>query len=392
MVKRAQATTVSPTNETNPVNDVQLNQKRAKNEAKEPLFHISRRKSMVWWKAWIIRGIAIVLAMITCAVLIVLLTGFNPIEVYKYMFEGNFRTERKVWTMLMDLAMLLSISLAVTPAFKMRFWNLGAQGQVLVGALAAVACTHYFGPKFSTPVLLFLMLAASIVAGMLWAFIPAFFKAHWNTNETLFTLMMNYIAIQLITFTIASWVKTGSGTLWPSQYGRLPKVFDQQYFIPVAVALVLTIVVYIYLKYTKHGYEIAVVGGSENTARYVGINVKQVIIRTLLFSGALCGLAGFLLVSGKDFTVSKTTEHGMGFTAIMVSWLAKFNPIFMMFTSFLIVFLQHGASEIATATNHKVDENLSDVLTGIILFFIIGCEFFIQYKINRCGKSEEAKK
>ncbi len=363
-----------------------------KKPVKEPLFHISRRKTIVWWKAWLIRGAAILLSLIVCAVLIIVLTGFDPLEVSKNMVKGNFGSKRKIWTMLMDLSMLLAISLAVTPAFKMKFWNLGAQGQVLVGALAAVACTHYLGQKLTTPAMLALMLVSAVLAGMLWAFIPAFFKAHWNTNESLFTLMMNYIAIQLITFFTAVWAKSGSGTLDTSRFGHLPYVMNQKYFIPVVVALVMTIFLFIYLKYTKHGYEIAVVGGSENTARYIGINVKKVIIRTLLLSGALCGIVGFLLVSGKDYTVSKTTEHGMGFTAIMVSWLAKFNPVFMVLASFLITFLQHGASEIATKSNQRVDENLSDVLTGIILFFIIGCEFFIQYKINRCNKGEEAKK
>ena len=137
---------------------------------------------------------------------------------------------------------------------------------------------------------------------------------------------------------------------------------------------------YIYLKYSKHGYEIAVVGGSENTARYIGINVKKVIIRTMAISGAICGLTGLLLVGGTSHSIASTTADGRGFTAIMVSWLAKFNPLIMILTSFLLVFLDRGADEVST--KFGLNNSFSDILTGIILFFIIGCEFFIQYKIN----------
>ena len=137
---------------------------------------------------------------------------------------------------------------------------------------------------------------------------------------------------------------------------------------------------YVYLNYSKHGYEIAVVGESERTARYVGIKVEKVIIRTMLLSGAVCGIAGLLLVGGTDHTITTTIADGRGFTAVMVSWLAKFNPIFMIFTSFLLVFLDRGASEISTVFG--LNQSFADILTGIILFFIIGCEFFISYKIS----------
>ena len=137
---------------------------------------------------------------------------------------------------------------------------------------------------------------------------------------------------------------------------------------------------YIYLKKTKHGYEISVVGESENTARYVGINVKKVIIRTMAFSGAICGLIGFLLVGATSHSIDADLVSGRGFTAIMVSWLAKFNPLIMVLTTFLLVFLDLGAGEMSSTLG--LNESYGDILTGIILFFIIGCEFFIQYKIN----------
>lgn len=364
----------------------------AEKKVHEPLFHITKRASMVWWKSWLIRAAAIVASLIVSALVIVVLTKYNPIQVYAEMFEGSFGSKRKIFVLLQNLAMLLCISLAVTPAFKMRFWNLGAEGQVLIGGLASAACMFYVKDALPNAVLLIIMLVASVLAGIIWGLIPAVCKAKWNTNESLFTLMMNYVAIQLVCFFIMVWVPNGSSVMGVinqnSMSGWLPDLFGQKYLFNILIVALLTIVMYIYLKYSKQGYEISVVGESENTARYVGINVKKVIIRTMILSGGICGLAGFLLVAGTNHTVSKDLAGGMGFTAIMVSWLAKFNPILMVVTSFLIVFLQKGASEIATT--FRLNESISDILTGIILFFIIGCEFFIQYKIN-FRKSKEAK-
>lgn len=359
----------------------------------EPRFQVAKRGGMIWYKSWGIRALAIVLALIMCALVIVLLTGYDPIKVYASMIKGNFGSSRKVWNMLQQLAMLLCISLAVTPAFKMRFWNIGAEGQTLIGGLAAAACMIYFGNSMPPVVLFPLMAAACIIAGMAWGIIPAFFKANFNTNETLFTLMMNYVAMQLVSFCIVFWENPkDSNTVGvinrATEGGWMPTLFGQKYLLNIIIVAVITVAMYIYLKYSKHGYEISVVGESENTARYIGINVRKVIMRTMALSGGLCGIAGMLLVSGTDHTINTGVVSGMGFTAIMVSWLAKFNPIVMTLTSFLIVFLERGAGEIATA--FQLNESVSDILTGIILFFIIGSEFFVQYKVTfRKHKKEE---
>ena len=358
---------------------------KLKSRSHEPLVHITKRTSMVWWKSWIIRACAIVAALIVCALVIVLLTGINPIEVYGAMIKGTFKTSRTIWITVQNVAMLLCISLAVTPAFKMRYWNLGAEGQVLIGGLAAAACLVNLSGKLSTPLIILISFISSMVCGMIWAIIPAVFKAKWGTNETLFTLMMNYVAIQLVSYFIVLWENPkGSAKVGiinqATQEGWIPTIFGQKYLFNILVVALVTVMMFIYLKYSKHGYEISVVGQSENTARYIGINVKKVIIRTVAVSGALCGLAGLLLVSGTNHTISTDTAGGQGFTAIIVSWLAKFNPLVMMLTSFLIIFLQRGAGEIATT--FRLSESVSDILTGIILFFIIGCEFFITYELH----------
>lgn len=342
-------------------------------------FHIVKREPMAWYFNVLVRAAAIIASLIVSAVVIMMLTKKNPIEIYSSMISGAFGSSLRIWSLMQNVAILLCISLAVTPAFKMKFWNCGAEGQVLVGGLATVAVMMFLGDSLPYPALLLVMVIASVLASIIWAVLPALFKAQWNTNETLFTLMMNYVAIQLVAFFLKYFVKSGSGILTPMPEHGLPVLFGQSYLLNIIIVAVLTVITYIYLKKTKHGYEISVVGESENTAKYIGINVKKVVVRTLIVSGALCGIAGLLLVGGTNHTISTTTVDGRGFTAIMVSWLAKFNPVYMIFTSFLIVFLQKGAGQVST--DFRLPSAISDIVTGIILFFIIGCEFFLQYKL-----------
>ena len=360
---------------------------------KQSLFHISKRDALPWYQRVLIRGGAILLALIVCALVTMLLTGENPISIYGTIFYGAFGTARKSWVTFQNLAVLLGISLAVTPAFKMRFWNIGAEGQVLIGCLATAACMICLGDKLPNGVLILVMLAAALAAGALWGFLPSFFKAKWNTNETLFTLMMNYIATQLAAFFIIIWeVPKGAGKIGiinqNSEAGWLPVIGGKQYLLTILVVAIMTILMYIYLTYSKHGYEIAVVGESQRTASYAGIKVERVIIRTMVLSGAFCGLMGLLLTAGTDHTLTTTIVGGRGFTAVMVSWLAKFNPIVMVFTSLLLVVLSRGASEISSV--FSLNHSFADILTGIILFFIIGSEFFLTYKVSLRTSKKEA--
>ena len=347
---------------------------------KQSLFHIAKRDALPWYKSFAIRGCAIVLALIVCAVVTMLMTGENPVSIYATIFKGAFGSARKTWVTFQNLAVLLGISLAVTPAFKMRFWNIGAEGQVLIGCLATAACMICLGDKLPNAVLILVSLIAALAAGGLWGFLPAFFKAKWNTNETLFTLMMNYIATQLAAFFIIVWeVPKGAGKIGiinqNTEAGWLPVVGGQKYLLVILVVAILTVFMYIYLNYSKHGY--------------AGIKVERVIIRTMVLSGAVCGLMGLLLTAGTDHTLTTTIVGGRGFTAVMVSWMAKFNPIIMVFTSLLLVVLGRGASEISSTFG--LNQSFSDILTGIILFFIIGSEFFITYQVSlRKGGKKEA--
>ena len=365
--------------------------------------HISKRDTISLSKAWSIRAIAILLALIVDGIIIYAIVKMNPLKVYVSLASGAFGTSKRMWFTIRDCMILTCIAIGLAPAFKMRFWNVGAEGQMLVGGIATAFWMINFAGKMNIVMLFLCMAISAIVAGGIWGLIPGFFKAKWNTNETLFTLMMNYIAIQLTSFAVSKWENPpGSNSIGTiNSKGAVKYVgwignmfsdgYNKDFMWTVIIVLVLAALVYLYLKYTKHGYEIAVVGDSENTARYAGIRVPRIYVRTMALSGALCGIAGVLLVSGTDHTITTTIAGGQGFTAVMVSWLAKFNPLGMILTSFLLVFLDRGAGEISTAFG--LNQSFADILSGIIIFFIIGCEFFITYRLSfrKSAKKEAAE-
>lgn len=359
---------------------------------KEPLLRIKKRDAVPIWMAWAIRLASLLLALVVCGFVIYAIVKLNPLKVYAAMWAGAFSTSRRAWVTVRDTMMMLCIGVGLAPAFKMRFWNIGAEGQILVGGIATAACMIYLGGTLPTWLMLLVMAAASVVAGAVWGFLPSIFKARWGTNETLFTLMMNYIGIQLTSYFVSLWENPyGSNSVGiinqKSKAGWFPAILGQQYLLNVVLVLVLTVGIYLYLRYSKHGFEIAVVGESANTARYSGINVKKVIVRTMALSGAVCGLAGFVAVAGASHTISTSTAGGRGFTAIIVAWLSKFNTLIMVLVSLLLVFLEKGAMEIASRYN--LSDYASQMITGIILFFILGSEFFINYQVVRRGSGHK---
>ena len=351
---------------------------------KGSLFHISKRDTLPLPKALLIRGGILVLALVFCGLITTLLTGQDPIAVYRTILKGAFGSSRRIGVTFRNVAVLLGISLAVTPAFKMRFWNIGAEGQTLIGCLATTTCMILLDGKVPHALLIVISLAAALLAGAVWGFLPAFFKAKWNTNETLFTLMMNYIAMQLASYFIIVWeVPKGAGKIGiinqDTRAGWLPEV-GNSYLLPILIVGIMTVLMYVYLQYSKHGYEIAVVGESQRTASYAGIKVDRVIIRTMVLSGALCAMMGFIMTAGIDHTLTTTIVNSRGFTAVMVSWMSKFNPFIMIASSLLLVTMDRGASEVASTLS--LNHSFADILTGIILFFIIATEFFITYKVT----------
>ena len=366
----------------------------AKNSAiktvREPLFHVVKRDDLPWWKAWTIRVVTIIVSFILVGLLCSVVTE-KPIDksyeimfsgVFGRLFEGHFTM---LWKYLQEIAILLALALALTPAFKMKFWNCGAEGQALMGGLASIICMIELGNKLPYPILILVIALTSIFAGALWGVIPAIFKAVFNTNETLFTLMMNYIATQIIAYYV--YIKGGgSNVINPVKTGNFPSVGGNDYFVNIVIVTIITIVMYIYLKYSKQGYEISVVGESQNTARYIGINVKKVIIRTMIISGALCGITGMLLVAGKDHSININSVGGQGFTAILISWLGQFNPFIMVIMTAIVVYLRLGVAKVADTA--LLNSSFSEIMVGVVILMLVGCEFFIHYSIKFKHKKE----
>lgn len=357
---------------------------------KEPLFHIVKRDDMTQLQAWLVRGCTILIAFLLVGIFSMIITNKSFGETYEIMFSGVFGKllEGKttmLWKYLQEIAILLSLALALTPAFKMKFWNCGAEGQALMGGLASIFCMIQFGDKLPYGTLIVVIAITSILAGAVWGVIPAIFKALFNTNETLFTLMMNYIATQIIAYYV--YIEGGgSNVINPVPYGNFPKVGNNNYFVNIVIVTVITIFMYIYLKYSKQGYEISVVGESQNTARYVGINVKKVIVRTMLISGGLCGVTGMLLVAGKDHSINTNLVGGQGFTAILMSWLGQFNPFIMVIMTGIVIFLRLGVAKVADTS--LLNSSFSEIIVGLVILMLVSCEFFIQYSIKFRSKKE----
>ena len=356
-------------------------------EVKTPLIRLAKRDAMPAWQVWCIRGSSFIAAILLGA-LIFLVLGNNPISAYGTILSGSLGKSTAIRQTVKIAIPLLGTALAIAPCFKMRFWNIGAEGQITAGAVAASYFALFWADRLPGPALILVMAATGAVAGGIWALVPAFFKAKWGTNETLFTLMMNYIIIGVV-----RWLQGGP---WEGRPGsQIIPQFDSKAVLPKVlgvhcgwiIVLVLTVVMFIYMKYTKQGYEIAVIGESENTARYAGMNVGAIIMRTMFLSGAISGLVGFIVASGANNTLYDGVAAGVGFTAITVAWLAQLNPFAMIGISALLAVLEKGADTLQTRMN--VPASISDIITGIFLFCMLGCEFFINYRLILRGGHKE---
>lgn len=359
-------------------------------EQKTPLIRLAKRDGMDKKLVWTIRAASFVAAILLGAVIFLVL-GSNPFAAYGTIVSGSLGKASAIRQTVKIAIPLLGTALAIAPCFKMRFWNIGAEGQITAGAIGASYFALFWYDKLPAPVLIPVMAVAGALFGGIWALIPAFFKAKWGTNETLFTLMMNYIIIGIV-----KWLQGGP---WEGRPGSqvIPQ-FDEAAILPKVlgvhcgwiIVLVLTVVMFIYMKYTKQGYEITVIGESENTARYAGMNVGRIVMRTMFISGAISGLVGFIVASGANNTLYDGVAAGVGFTAITVAWLAQLNPFAMVGISALLAVLEKGADTLHTRM--AIPASISDIITGIFLFCMLGCEFFINYKLIFRGHKEVAGK
>lgn len=347
---------------------------------KLPAFHVVKRKSISSTKRAALSALAFVLAILLGGIFIALI-GQNPAEVYSTIISGAFRSKMATVATIKIAIPLLITALGVSLAFKMKFWNIGAEGQIIMGGIFAsyFALFHADLPHF--PLMLIMFAAGALGGGILGA-IPAYFKCKYDTNETLFTLMLNYIALNIIVFLTQGPWKDPKSTGFQkiatfTENARLAEVGGVH--VGWIIALVLCVVVFVYLNYTKNGYEISVIGDSKNTAKYAGMNVNKIVIRTMFLSGAVCGISGVIQVSGVAFTLAESVAGGVGFTAIIVAWLSRLNPFVCIVISMLLAILEKGSSVMQSTMGLSTE--VANVLEGIILFVILAVDFFGDYKI-----------
>ncbi len=356
---------------------------------RESRIRVSKRDTIPFAKALLIRVLAVIGAMLVSGLMVAAI-GYSPLAVFKQIFLGSLGTNKALIITIERTIPLLISALAIILAFKMRFWNIGANGQIAMGAVGAAYFAYHFADKIPHTPLIIVMFVAGAVMGGVWGVIPALAKAKWGTNETLFTLMMNYVSVYIIQFLRRGpWedpkMKSFGQTPMFDKAARLADVLGVYSGWIIAVLLVL--LAYFYLYYSKQGYEIAVVGESNNTARYAGMNVKLVFIRTMLISGALAGIAGMLKIAGADYKLNESVAGSIGFTAITIAWLSKLNPLTSLVVAFLFSALEKGCESVSSASDLRVGGlNIPSasamVIMGIILFFVLGCEFFINYQLH----------
>lgn len=370
--------------------DTTLVRKKAKPHH-NPFIRVAKRDNLTIWQKIVLYVVALFAAMVVGGIFVAF-TGVNPFEYYKTVITGCFNNTINIKAFINIIMPLIITSLGISFAFKMKFWNIGGNGQFIVGAISATTVALFLQNSLPQWLTLVLMFIAGAVGGGLFGLIPAALKVKFGTNETLLTLMLNYIAYYVLTYlknTMFFRRLSDTGALLRPDFKILPdnahmftlELAGIKFDLTLIIALVLIVITFIYFKFTKQGYEISVVGDSRNTASYAGMNVNRIVLRTMFISAAVIGVAGMLQVCGSatSHTLSEGIASDVGFTGIIVAWLAKLNSFGILATSALLGVLQKGCA-VAQSTYH-ISSAAASILEGFILFTILAADFFIRYKV-----------
>lgn len=335
-----------------------------------------------------IRISAIILALVISGIFIGALSH-NPVQVFQAMVKGAFGSPNRIKQTVTIAIPLLITALGIAVAFKMQFWNIGAEGQIFMGAFGAALIALKF-PEVSKPIMLMMMVVSGMTFGGLLALISGLLKVYFNTNETIVTLMLNYIALKFITYLQYDAWKDPRAMGFP----KIKNFPDNAIFPSVMgvnigwiFAIILVIGFYIFMKKSKMGYEISVLGESENTAKYAGINIKKTILKAVFISGAVCGLTGVIQSSAVSNTLSVEVTGGYGYTAIIIAWLSNLNSPITLLVSVLFAGLLEGGAYIQTAFG--IPNAAASVIQALILFFVLGSEFFVKFKLVKSKKLDK---
>ena len=375
--------------------------KEKKAKSRRKLFRITKRDDLSTAKSVLFYIGAILFAIVAGGILVACM-GTNPFSYYKTVLVGCFNNTIYFRGFISIVIPLLITSLGIAYAFKMKFWNIGANGQFIIGAIFAATVGLGLGDSIPQWACLLLMFIAGAVGGGIFGLIPAALKVKFGTNETLLTLMLNYIAFYILSYlknVIFFRKLSATGELLRPDFKVLPQnawMYQFDFFgvkvdVSLIIAIVLVIFSFVYFRYTKRGYEISVVGDSRNTARYAGMNVNKIIVRTMFLSSAIVGIAGMLHVSGSatGHMLSEGITSDVGWTGIIVAWLAKLNPFGILIGSVLMGILEKGAAVAESTFN--ISSSTSEILEGVILFAILAADFFIRYKIVWNGKKAKGE-
>ena len=310
--------------------------------------------------------------------------GVSPIGAYIIIWRSAFGSVFDFSETVVKALPLAMVSLAVMLCFTMKIWNIGAEGQALIGALAAAAVVRFF-PMENRVVMLSSMALAAALAGGCWGGIAGFLKARWNVNEIIITLMLNYIAIRLLEYFIyGPWRDPGAlGFPMTSPFpaaARLPTLWGTRIHMGLYAVFLLTIIIEIVLRKTRWGYEIRVLGHNAKAARYAGMNVAAGIVVVMFLSGAIAGLAGMCEVSGLQGRLQAGFSAQYGYTAIIVAWLSHLNPTLSLFVAFFMGVLLAGGPALQIGMGLPIGSVM--ILQGLILFFVLGGEFFHKYRVR----------
>ncbi|MGD8466514.1 MAG: ABC transporter permease [Anaerolineae bacterium] len=331
---------------------------------------------------------AVVVALVLGGVVLALVGG-NPFRAYLHIAQASFGSLGVFSDTLVKATPLLLTGLACTVAFRMKLWNIGAEGQLFVGALAASAVVLAPLLPAETPSILMLvtMAAAGFIAGALWGFVPGLLRAKLKVNEVVTTLMMNYIAISLTNFYIyAVWSEGGfqMSRVFPRS-AWMPRLADFAEQIPafrgltthlgLVLGIVAAVILWWVLYRSKWGFEIQLTGDNPKAARYAGINIVRNTVLVMMLSGGLAGLAGMSEISGVVHRLQGAISPGYGFTGIIVAWLAKLNPLLVIPVSILFGALLLAGREIQPS-------GIPKLIQGIILFCLISSEVLLRYRIR----------
>ncbi len=350
-------------------------------------FRVTKRQEPLGWRSCFVILGAVLLSLAFSALLLAI-RGTSPLEGITVLFQGAFGSRWAIEDCLIKAIPIFLCSLGVAIAFRLQIWNIGAEGQFGMGAVGATWAALSF-PDLPSLILIPLMIIMAAIAGGLWGMIPALLRQKMRTNEIIVTLMMNYIAILILDYLVYGIWKDPASYGFPmtqefSVNGIVGKIGSTSVNWGLLHCVVLAVIVWIFFRYTKLGFELKASGDSVRAARYAGLPYDKLVVLVMVLSGALAGWAGFLEASATVNRLQPSIMVGYGYTAIVVAWLASLNPLNIGIASFLLAGLRVGVENLQL--DLQVPAAFGGIIEGLILLTVLAGGFFIHYQLKLMRK------